>query len=38
MRDWHVYRICIVINGLKYVNTSTPLMPRISGKLANCRI
>ena len=38
LRDWKFYRICFVINGLKYANTSAPLMPYISGKLANCRI
>ena len=27
------YRICFVITGLKYANTSAPLMPRIFGML-----
>ncbi len=37
-RDWQFYRICFVIKGLKYSYTSAPLMSRISGKIANCRI
>ncbi len=38
LRDWQFHRICFVIKGLKYSYTSAPLMPRISGKIANCRI
>ncbi len=38
LRDERFYRICLVINGLKYINTSAPLMPRIFVKLVNCRI
>ena len=36
--DWQFYRICFVIKVLKYAYTSASLMPRISGKIANCRI
>jgi len=25
LRDWQSHRTCVVINGLKYVNTSAPL-------------
>ena len=38
LRDWQFYRICFVTEALEYINTPAAPMPRISGKLANCKL
>ncbi len=38
LRDWRFSPIYFVARGSKYLSTSSPLAPRILGKLANCII
>jgi len=38
LRDLQFHRICLVTEALKYMYTSKAPVPRISGKLASCKI
>jgi len=38
LRDLQFHRICFVTGALKYSYTSAAPVPRISGKLASCKI
>ena len=38
LRDLQFHRICLVTGALKYIYTSAAPAPRISGKLASCKI
>jgi len=38
LRDLQFHRICFVTAALNYIYTSAAPVPRISGKLASCKI